>query len=508
MNKRAYLLLLLDVLFLFLGFCISVQFKPTSVSSYLYSYSNALIVFLIIWIFASLVFNKYSFEKFRLRENTKQILLSNLSIMAITTILIYLLRSDKYSRLIVFGTIGFTTLIEVSFFSFWALLIRTKIITDDFSLPLIRRRKKTSPEHTFKIQEPVIVDSKRELTIKKAIIGELGRDVYCFFEKVISPGAERTLIVSTTTAFNIANQPDKYYNTIVNLKRVNDIRRINKFFEAVNEKLPKGGIFICMAETKDLRKKRILKKFPPILNYLYYTLDYLLKRVFPKFPLTKGFYFLLTRGENRVLSKAELLGRLYSCGFEAVEEEYVDKHFYVVTRKIKNPAFDLEPTYGPIIKLKRIGKGGKIIKVYKMRTMHPYAEYLQDYVYRKHSLQEGGKFKDDFRVSTLGRFMRKFWLDEIPMLINLLRGEIKLFGVRPLSQHYFNLYSKELQEKRIKFKPGLIPPFYVDNPKTLEEIMASEIKYLSRYEKHPLITDFKYFFIAIYNILIKRYRSN
>jgi lipopolysaccharide/colanic/teichoic acid biosynthesis glycosyltransferase len=94
------------------------------------------------------------------------------------------------------------------------------------------------------------------------------------------------------------------------------------------------------------------------------------------------------------------------------------------------------------------------------------------------------------------------------MIINLLRGELKIVGVRPLSQHYFNLYTKELQERRIKYKPGLIPPFYVDNPKTLEEIMASEIKYLDAYDKHPLLTDLRYFFVAVYNIVFKRYRSN
>jgi len=140
--------------------------------------------------------------------------------------------------------------------------------------------------------------------------------------------------------------------------------------------------------------------------------------------------------------------------------------------------------------------------------MHPYAEYLQSYIFEKHNLQDGGKFKDDFRVTTLGRFMRKFWIDELPMFVNVLRGDLKIVGVRPLSKHYFNLYTKELQEKRIKFKPGLIPPFYVDNPKTLEEIMASEMKYLEAYEKHPLLTDMKYFFKAFYNIVFKRYRSN
>ena len=139
--------------------------------------------------------------------------------------------------------------------------------------------------------------------------------------------------------------------------------------------------------------------------------------------------------------------------------------------------------------------------------MHPYAEYLQGFVYEKVGLDNGGKFKNDFRVSNLGKFMRMFWIDELPMLINLFRGDLKLFGVRPLSHQYFNLYDKELQKRRIRYKPGLIPPFYVDNPQTLEEIMSSEIKYLDAYDRRPFMTDFKYFFKAVFNIIFKKYRS-
>jgi len=235
--------------------------------------------------------------------------------------------------------------------------------------------------------------------------------------------------------------------------------------------------------------------------------DFLIKRVFPKFLLTKKLYFILTRGENRVLSKAEAFGRLYSCGFEILDEKIIDRSLYFVAIKVRDPLFPQNPSYGPLIGLERIGKGGKTIKVFKMRTMHPFAEYLQDYVYKKAGLQEGGKFRDDFRVTTLGRIMRKFWLDELPMLINLIKGDLKLFGVRPLSKHYFKLYTLELQKLRIKNKPGLIPPFYADNPRTLEEIVASELQYLKLYEKHPFRTDWKYFWKAIHNIIFMKYRS-
>ena len=72
------------------------------------------------------------------------------------------------------------------------------------------------------------------------------------------------------------------------------------------------------------------------------------------------------------------------------------------------------------IRLDRVGKNGKKFKVYKFRTMHPYSEFLQEYIYKKYSLREGGKFKHDIRVTTIGRFMRRYWLDELPMLLAIL----------------------------------------------------------------------------------------
>jgi lipopolysaccharide/colanic/teichoic acid biosynthesis glycosyltransferase len=141
--------------------------------------------------------------------------------------------------------------------------------------------------------------------------------------------------------------------------------------------------------------------------------------------------------------------------------------------------------------------------------MHPYSEFLQAYIYERYSLQEGGKFNHDIRVTTLGRLMRKYWVDELPMLINLIKGDMKLVGVRPISQHYFSLYSHELQQKRIQHKPGLLPPFYADMPKTLPEIEASEMRYLNMCEeKGTLFTDTVYFFKILHTILFKRARSH
>ena len=140
--------------------------------------------------------------------------------------------------------------------------------------------------------------------------------------------------------------------------------------------------------------------------------------------------------------------------------------------------------------------------------MHPYAEYIQDFVYKKFNLKDGGKFKNDFRITYWGSLLRKLWLDELPMIYNFLKGDIKLVGPRALSQQYFNLYREELKLKRLKYKPGLVPPFYVDMPKTFNEIMDSEERYLDLYDKKPILTDIKYLYLILFNILIRKARSS
>jgi hypothetical protein len=319
---------------------------------------------------------------------------------------------------------------------------------------------------------------------------------------------EKTAVLSTTTTFNILSLPEDKYSYIINLHKINDINDLDEFINAVNKKLDYKGYFFCCVETKDQRKARILKKFPILLNWIFYTMDFFVKRVFPKLKITRPIYFFLTRGNNAVISRAEALGRLSRGGFKIKLESFIGNRLCIEARKYFDPMPVNENIYGPLIALPRVGRKGQIIKVYKLRTMHPYSEYIQDYVYQLHDLQDGGKFKNDFRITSWGGVCRKIWLDELPMFINFLKGEMKIVGVRPLSKQYFELYKKEVQERRIRYKPGLIPPYYADMPTDLEGIQASEINYFDEYDRHPFRTDFKYFWKSSWNILFKKARSN
>jgi lipopolysaccharide/colanic/teichoic acid biosynthesis glycosyltransferase len=344
---------------------------------------------------------------------------------------------------------------------------------------------------------------KRSLLIK-----EQGEEAVNFITKHTGKDFNSCLIIKTTDVFNVEAIENNNTGAIVNLKKINDIHGINRFLNATNSKLAQGGVFIGSVETYTQRKKRLLHKYPLVIAQIYFFLDFIFKRIFPKLYLTRWLYFFLTAGRNRVLSKAEALGRLVFNGFDIVELKEIGYLTYFVVKKTDRLIPEKVPSFGFFFKMKRIGKNNKLITVYKIRTMHPYAEFLQSYLFENNNLQDGGKFKNDYRITSWGKVLRKLWLDELPMVVNFLKGEIKLVGVRPLSQHYLSLYSEELKTKRVIEKPGLIPPFYADLPITLDEIMKSELNYLESHKQYPLKTDTRYFFKAINNILFKKARSH
>ena len=79
---------------------------------------------------------------------------------------------------------------------------------------------------------------------------------------------------------------------------------------------------------------------------------------------------------------------------------------------------------------------------------------------------------------------------------------------RPVSQRYFEDIPKEIQELRLTQKPGCIPPYVALNRRgSVESVLQAEKEYLEEKIKNPYFTDTKYFFKAIYNILLKQKRS-
>ena len=343
--------------------------------------------------------------------------------------------------------------------------------------------------------------------LKHSIRKKGGVDVLEYIESYVDISPDSICLDASKFDASI-NINQKGIRNIICLDKVNNIRHINKFFESINGKLDHDGIFVGCLETFQSRKKRLTISNIPVLNSIYFMIEFLFKRIFPKLSLTKKYYFDFTKGNDRLLSKAEGLGRLVSCGFKIMDFKSINGLLYFIVKKDKDPCYDLNPSYGPVYAMPRLGKGGEIIKVYKFRTMHPYSEYLQDYMIRVNGYANTGKPADDFRIPTWGKFMRKFWLDELPQLLNLLKGEMKLVGIRPVTERYFKDIPKEMQRLRLTQKPGCIPPYVALNREgNVMSVLQSEKEYLVEKIRHPFITDTKYFFKALYNIIFNNKRS-
>ena len=320
----------------------------------------------------------------------------------------------------------------------------------------------------------------------------------------------KTIIIKSDEPNNISLHLPNSYQLFVNLHILNDQNSLNDYLRKIRNSLVEGGVFVGAFHPHLYRYNSFIKKYKFWLGNTFYFFDLIWKRVFPKLPITREIYFAFKNDKDQAISLAEGLGRLVYTGYKIIDLAVVNHVVYFAAVKNEAPMPGRDSIYSPIIKLKRIGKGGKAIYVYKIRTMHPYSEYLQQYLIEisGYDSKEGkGKLKDDFRITFYGKILRKYWLDELPQLVNVLKGEMKIVGLRPLSRARYNEFPEDLKNERIKFKPGCIPP-YVSLEMTDEKgnIEAERI-YIKDKLQHPYLTDIKYFYSAIYNILIKKIRS-
>lgn len=328
---------------------------------------------------------------------------------------------------------------------------------------------------------------------------------------MITPNPLSNPLSQTIHTFNQQPQDDNkdYHPEIVTIaKRLNDIENINLTLVNLNKKLKKDDIIFLNAETQDSRTERIFSKFSKPVAAVYYIIDFIIKRIFPKWNPTRHITQYLTKGKNRVMSKAEIFGRIHACGFYIINHHLNKFNTEIQAKKVQDVKEVPNNAYGIFMYLKRVGYQEKRFNVLKLRTMYCYSDFIQEVVYNQNSVAVGGKIKNDFRITKWGRFLRRFWIDELPMIYNWIKGDMKFVGVRPLSEHYFSLYPADMQKLRTSCKPGLVPPFYADMPKTFEEIIESEKKYLEAYFKNPFCTDLKYFLLAMKNIILKQARSS
>lgn len=138
----------------------------------------------------------------------------------------------------------------------------------------------------------------------------------------------------------------------------------------------------------------------------------------------------------------------------------------------------------------RPGKGGKIFKVIKFKTMTDERD------------TEGNLLPDADRLTPVGKFVRSTSIDELPQLINVLKGDMALIGPRPLLVQYLPLYSKE-QARRHEVRPGISGWAQCHGRNAIS--WTQKFEYDVWYVDHvSLWTDIKVIFITINNVLRRK----
>lgn len=119
---------------------------------------------------------------------------------------------------------------------------------------------------------------------------------------------------------------------------------------------------------------------------------------------------------------------------------------------------------GPVLfRQERAGFKGRTFKIFKFRSMYVDAEQRKQELTRLNDLDDGVMFKihEDPRVTRVGRFLRKSSLDELPQLLNVLRGEMSLVGPRPLIAEEIEAFEENWHHRRLDLRPGMTGPWQI-----------------------------------------------
>jgi len=138
----------------------------------------------------------------------------------------------------------------------------------------------------------------------------------------------------------------------------------------------------------------------------------------------------------------------------------------------------------------RPGLHGKIFKVIKFKTMTD-----------EHD-SEGNLLPDAVRLTKVGKFVRSTSIDELPQLINMLKGDMALIGPRPLLIQYLPLYSQE-QARRHEVRPGITGWAQVHGRNLL--LLSKKFEYDVWYVDHlSFVVDVKIFYLSVINVICRK----
>ncbi len=400
------------------------------------------------WFFAvlmlTLVYLLFYPNKDFFKRKFKDELICNLKTNAIAAVLMatiaYLIQdANNYSRFIYFGTVGFSL--------YWMQLVHTiyrKYILDNRGRTrtvrniLVICKKEKAEEIVFNI----IKEKSYDLWVKGIIIVDDDMIGEKIFDIPVVADYRSMLLYATRTM--------------------------------VDEVFIQSS---CFAEDEI---KEIISKFDDMGAKVNLSIDLFNMKVdIPKRMGKIGIYDTVTFSSNEIPLRMLIGKRLLD-----IVGGFVGVVLTGIITIVLGPLIKLESP-GPIFfSQKRVGKNGRVFKIYKFRSMYMDAEERKKELMEQNEMQGlMFKIKDDPRITKVGKFIRKTSLDEFPQFWNVLKGEMSLVGTRPPTEDEFKQY-KVHHKKRLGMTPGLTGVWQVSGRSDItdfEEVVNMDVEYIENW---------------------------
>lgn len=159
------------------------------------------------------------------------------------------------------------------------------------------------------------------------------------------------------------------------------------------------------------------------------------------------------------------------------------------------------PGASPIFTQQRVGRDGRLFDFYKFRSMVPNAEKIREELLHKNEMDGPVfKIKDDPRITRVGRILRKSGLDELPQLVNILRGDMSIVGPRPALPKEVEHYNDYIRQ-RLLVPAGLTCYWQImpnRNELSFMEWMELDLRYI---KERSFLTDWSIIFKTVHSVI-------
>lgn len=276
--------------------------------------------------------------------------------------------------------------------------------------------------------------NKRGIAIKRVLIVGAGKVGLELAEKMSARPADRFRLIGY---LDDNKQADWVVGKISDLEKVLNNSRVDIIYVTIPSEKPLVEKLLTSIYMYDIDIRIIPEMFDRISGVFTFNND----SIYPCLQIVKT----PLRGLNIVLKRiADVVGSLLLllAGFPI----FLLSAFMIKVES-KGPVF-----YRQV----RVGKHGRTFSMIKFRSMYEQAEKMQDQLAQRNEVKGGPAFKlkDDPRITNVGRFLRKYSIDELPQLINVLKGEMSLIGPRPPLPREVELYS-DYHWRRMDVLPGM-----------------------------------------------------